>query len=122
MLPSSLEAFFNESGVLRTLDLNKVFFTPKRMFFVEGKDGFVRGGHAHKECQQFLICVSGKIDCFVRDLVLNIEYTRILRPGDTLYLPVKTWSEQKYIGDNSVLCCLCSKDYDEKDYIYGKKL
>ena len=40
---------------------DKVPFVIKRVFTVNAQQGDVRGNHAHSECTQLLVCVSGAV-------------------------------------------------------------
>jgi dTDP-4-dehydrorhamnose 3,5-epimerase-like enzyme len=82
-------------------------------------NGETRGYHAHKENEQLLLCFSGSV--VVRTEIKNeageiVEQTHNLEEGDFLYMPPLTWGEQTYYG-NAVLHVLCSKKFDEQDYI-----
>ena len=48
-------------GVLVPIDFAALQFTPVRSFFVNGRDGIARGGHAHRRGRQLLLRVSGEI-------------------------------------------------------------
>tara|TARA_B100001115_G_C15487199_1_gene230132 strand:+ start:130 stop:510 length:381 start_codon:yes stop_codon:yes gene_type:complete len=88
-------------------------FQLKRVFIVNGKNGEVRGGHAHKKCTQILICISGEVVVDINKkekVVLSI-------PSDGLIISPLIWSSQRYVTDTSKLMVLCDYKYDEKDYI-----
>ena len=92
-------------------------FTPKRYFTVFGvPNKEVRGEHAHKECQQFLICVSGNCSVLVDDGKNREEY--ILDSIDKgIYLPAMTWGVQYKYSKDAVLLVFASHYYDADDYI-----
>ncbi|WP_434931427.1 WxcM-like domain-containing protein [Shewanella sp. HL-SH5] len=92
-------------------------FTPKRYFTVFGvPNKEVRGEHAHKECQQFLICVSGSCSVLVDDGKNREEY--ILDSIDKgIYLPAMTWGVQYKYSKDAVLLVFASHYYDADDYI-----
>ena len=88
-------------------------FQLKRVFIVNGKNGEVRGGHAHKKCTQILICISGEVIVDINKkekVVLSI-------PSEGLIIPPLIWSSQRYVTNKSMLMVLCDYKYDEKDYI-----
>tara|TARA_X000000950_G_scaffold262452_1_gene333709 strand:+ start:4691 stop:5071 length:381 start_codon:yes stop_codon:yes gene_type:complete len=88
-------------------------FQLKRVFIVNGKNGEVRGDHAHKKCTQILICISGEVIVDINKkekVVLSI-------PSEGLIIPPLIWSSQRYVTDKSMLMVLCDYKYDEKDYI-----
>ena len=92
-------------------------FVPKRHFFVFNvRNREIRGEHAHRECAQFLICVSGSCRV-VADDGANREEFVLNRTNLGLYLPPMTWATQyKYSGDG-VLLVLASHSYSAADYI-----
>lgn len=92
-------------------------FLPRRYFMVfdvPSKD--VRGEHAHKECQQFLICVRGSIRVVADDGRLRQEF--ILNSNrQGLFLPAKVWASQYAYSPDAALLVFASHDYDPDDYI-----
>lgn len=92
-------------------------FIPERYFLVyDVPSQFVRGEHAHKECHQFLICVSGSISV-ITDNGLMRDQIVLSSPNVGLHIPPKIWGIQfKYTSD-AVLLVLASNKYDPQDYI-----
>lgn len=93
-------------------------FELKRLFFVSGVPfGEVRGIHAHKNCHQFLICVSGSLKALVDDgnkqKVFELSENSI-----GLYMPPLSWGTQYEFSKDAVLLVLASDFYDEDDYIH----
>lgn len=82
------------------------YFTPNEV---------LRGGHAHKDLQQFIFAVSGRIDFFTEDLEGNKETFVLDRPHIGLYIPKLIWREIQFTH-NAVLMCLASEHYTETDY------
>lgn len=92
-------------------------FTPRRYFTVFGvPNKEVRGEHAHKECQQFLICVSGSCSVLVDDGKNREEYT-LDSVDKGIYLPAMTWGVQYKYSKDAVLLVFASHYYDAEDYI-----
>lgn len=92
-------------------------FTTKRIFFVKDvPDSRVRGEHAHKECHQCLICVSGSVSVIVDDGANREEFNldSIYRG---LYLPPYIWGIQYKYSMDAVLMVYASHEYDPDDYI-----
>ena len=113
-----------KQGTLRVFELEKVPFQVKRVFtVVNALGGSVRGQHAHKECNQLLCCVAGKVNLLCDDGTNKIEIL-LDSQGHSILIPNGIWAEQKYITDNSVLIVFCDRGYDESDYIreYSKFL
>ena len=92
-------------------------FTPQRFFLVHGvPSGETRGAHAHRACEQFLVCIAGACSVVVDDGTHRAE-VRLDSPGLGLYLPHMVWGIQyKYTAD-AVLLVLASLPYDSADYI-----
>jgi len=92
-------------------------FVPRRaftVFDVPTKD--VRGEHAHRECEQFLLCLAGSMSCVVDDGVTRQEF-RLDRPDLGLYVPAMTWGTQYNYSSDAVLLVFASHEYDADDYI-----
>ena len=92
-------------------------FQPQRFFTVYGvPTSKIRGEHAHIECEQFLICVSGSCDILLDDGITRSNVI-LSQPSTGLYIPPMTWATQYNHTNNAVLLVFASHKYDEKDYI-----
>ncbi len=92
-------------------------FTPKRYFLVfDVPSADVRGKHAHKNCEQFLVCVRGSCAVVVDDGVRR-EEIRLDNPGIGVFLPAMTWGTQYKYSSDAVLLVFASDHYDPSDYI-----
>lgn len=92
-------------------------FVPKRYFLVfdvPSKD--VRGEHAHKKLEQFLVCVKGVCTVVVDDSREREEIV-LDSPGIGLYIPPMVWATQYKYSNDAVLLVLASDVYDPDDYI-----
>ncbi len=75
-----------------------------------------RGGHAHKEQQEFLIALSGSFDVVLDDgenkksIVLN-------KPNKGLLIPTGIWRELENFSSGAVCLVLSSGKFLESDYI-----
>ena len=94
----------------------QVPFDIRRVFTVSAKAGDTRGDHAHKQCTQLLICVSGKIRVSCDDgsvvtqhLLDNMGVGLLVSPG--------IWAKEEYMTDGAVLMVLCDRGYEADDYI-----
>lgn len=91
-------------------------FEIKRVYWLyDVPGGESRGGHAHRELQQFIIAASGSFDIVLDD---GKEKTRIHlnRSYMGLYVPKMIWRELDNFSSSSVCLVLASELYDEKDY------
>ena len=92
-------------------------FMPARMFSVFGvPSAEVRGEHAHRVCQQLLVCVNGSVSVLVDDGERRDEMT-LDDPGLGLYMPPMLWGTQFGYSADAVLVVLASHAYDGADYI-----
>jgi acetyltransferase-like isoleucine patch superfamily enzyme len=92
-------------------------FVPQRTFVVyDVPSRDVRGEHAHRECEQVLVCLRGSVTALVddgrdrRELVLD-------RPDEGLYVPAMVWGTQYRYSDDAVLLVYASRPYEDHDYI-----
>lgn len=92
-------------------------FVVRRVYYLyDVPGGEERGGHAHKELQQFIIAVSGSFDVVLDDgherrvVTLNRPYYGLhIRPG--------IWRELNNFSSGAVCLVLASEHYDEADYL-----
>ena len=92
-------------------------FVPRRYFMVfdvPSKD--VRGEHAHRECQQFLVCARGSVTVVVDDGAASEEIV-LDAPNLGLYLPPMVWAAQYKYSADALLLVFASHSYDPADYI-----
>jgi hypothetical protein len=93
-------------------------FRVERIFTLLGiPEGEVRGTHAHRECEQFLVCLSGSVTAVVDDGSTRAEVV-LDRPSLGLYMPALTWGTQYRYSPDAVLLVLASHPYDADDYIH----
>ena len=93
-------------------------FTVERIFtLLDIPEGEVRGTHAHRECEQFLVCLTGSVTAVVDDGVSSDEVV-LDRPSLGLYMPRLTWGRQYRYSHDAVLLVLASHAYDADDYIH----
>jgi acetyltransferase-like isoleucine patch superfamily enzyme len=92
-------------------------FVPKRVFTVfDVPAREVRGEHAHRALEQFLICVHGECSVAIDDGTDRGEVV-LDRPDVALYLPALVWGTQYRYSADGVLVVLASDRYDADDYI-----
>jgi acetyltransferase-like isoleucine patch superfamily enzyme len=92
-------------------------FTPQRQFFVFAVQGHkIRGEHAHKKCDQFLLAVSGALSVVVDNTTEACE-VRLSSPDIGLFMPAGIWGIQYKFSEDAVLAVYASEPYDTKDYI-----
>lgn len=105
-------------GSLIALELvSDLPFVPRRYFAVYGVPSpDVRGEHAHRACEQFLICLKGSLRAITDDGAERREYL-LDSPDVGLYMPAMTWGTQYAYTPDAVLGVFASLPYDPADYI-----
>jgi acetyltransferase-like isoleucine patch superfamily enzyme/dTDP-4-dehydrorhamnose 3,5-epimerase-like enzyme len=96
---------------------SQIPFVPKRYFLVfdvPGKD--VRGEHAHRRCEQFLVAIRGSLSVVVDDGKHSEEIV-LDAPNVGLYLPPMVWAVQYKYSTDAMLLVFASDHYDPGDYI-----
>lgn len=78
--------------------------------------GEVRGSHAFKEQQEFIIALSGSFDVVLNDGVKE-EKISLNRSYNGLYIPKMYWRSLENFSTNSLALIVSDKLYDEADYI-----
>jgi dTDP-4-dehydrorhamnose 3,5-epimerase-like enzyme len=120
-----LPKIHNRAGNITALENTcNVPFEVKRVYYLyDIPGGEARGGHAHKELQQFIISVSGAFDVLLDD-GLNKKIVHLDRPYIGLHVVPGIWRELLNFSSGAVCLVLASHKYNEKDYIreYAKFL
>ena len=108
----------NRAGNITVVNNNdNIPFEVKRIFYIyDIPGGEDRGAHAHKDCHQFLIAVSGSFEVEMDDGT-NKRTVTLNRPYYGLHIPPGIWAAEKGFSSGAVCLVLASHKYDEKDYI-----
>lgn len=95
----------------------EVPFSPARYFVVFDVPSMeLRGEHAHKKCQQFLICLHGSCRVLLDDGQSRCEVT-LDRPDMGVFMPEMIWGTQYRYSSDAVLLVFASHTYDAEDYL-----
>ena len=98
-------------------EVKNIPFSIKRVYWTYyTPQNVIRGGHAHRELEQLIVSVSGKIVFNVEDIESNKFNFVLDQPNLGLYLPPLTWRDIQF-SHNAVLLCLSSDVFTEADYI-----
>lgn len=99
-------------------EINKhIPFDAKRFYIISKVDhGAVRGLHAHRNLQQVLFCIQGKIK-FVLDNGDEREEIVLDKSNEGIFIDKWMWREMKEFTSDAVLLVLASEYFSEKDYI-----
>lgn len=102
---------FIESG-------NHIPFKIARVYWIyDVPGGEIRGSHAFRAQDEFIIALSGSFDVVLHDgeqehkISLNRSYYGV-------FVPKMTWRRLENFSTNSLCLVLSSTEYDEDDYIW----
>ncbi len=115
------------------IDLPKIHDVRGNLSFVEGGShvpfdiqrsywiydvpgGQVRGGHAFKRQNEFIIALSGSFDVVISDGI-NEKIIQLNRSYYGLYVPNGIWRRMENFSTNSLAICLADTLYTPTDYI-----
>jgi dTDP-4-dehydrorhamnose 3,5-epimerase-like enzyme len=91
-------------------------FDIKRVYYLyDVPGGEVRGGHAHRSLEQFIIAASGSFEVVLDDGLHRKSYF-LNRSYTGLYIPRMIWRELVNFSSGSVCLVFASEYYDEDDY------
>lgn len=92
-------------------------FEIKRTYWIyDVPGGEMRGGHAFKTQQEFIVALSGSFDVVI-DNGTSKEVFHLNRSYFGLYVPAGMWRQMVNFSTNSLAMVLASTAYDSNDYI-----
>lgn len=99
--------------------MKNVPFEVKRVYWTyDVPAGERRGGHAHKECVEFIIAVSGSFTVSLDDGRGHKRDFHLNHPWEGLLVPTGIWRTLEDFSSGSVCLVLASELFDEADYWY----
>jgi hypothetical protein len=98
-----------ESTVHVPFPIERVYY----LYDVPG--GSERGGHAHKELQQFIVAMSGSFDILLDD-GQDKKRVHLNRSYQGLYVCPMIWRELDNFSSGAVCMVVASTRYEESDY------
>lgn len=115
---TNLPKILDERGNLSFVEEeNHIPFKIERTYWIyDVPGGEIRGSHAFKETEEFIIALSGSFDLFLFDgtneykISLNRSYYGV-------YIPKLTWRRIENFSTNSLALVIASKGFSEDDYI-----
>lgn len=97
--------------------LNQVPFKIQRAFWIYDVPGdAVRGGHAFRETEEFVVALSGSFDVVLHDSEKERVF-HLNRSYYGVYVPNMMWREMRNFSTNSLALVVASTPYAEEDYI-----
>ncbi len=113
-----LPKFLDPRGNLSFIEEeNQIPFKIARTYWIyDVPGGEVRGAHAYKTLQEFIVALSGSFDVVLHDGKQEQRF-HLNRSYYGLYVPKMYWRSMENFSTNSVAIVLADKAYDEKEYI-----
>ncbi|MBS7255447.1 sugar 3,4-ketoisomerase [Flavobacterium branchiicola] len=98
-------------------NLEQLPFEIKRTYWIyDVPGGEMRGGHAFKEQQEFIIALSGSFDVVLNDGERELKF-QLNRSYYGLYIPKMYWRSLENFSTNSLALIVSDEFYNEEDYI-----
>ncbi|MBR6346275.1 MAG: WxcM-like domain-containing protein [Bacteroidales bacterium] len=108
---------FPEGNLTYVYNNVHVPFPIRRVFYsYDIPGGEKRGGHAHKQCHQFIVAASGAFEVLIDDGV-NKRTVLLNRPYQGIYIPPGVWADEQGFSSGAVCLVLASEEFSEQDYI-----
>lgn len=100
-----------------TEQLKNIPFEVKRVYWVyDVPSGECRGGHAHKQCREFIVAVSGSFTVTLND-GREQETFLLNHPYQGLLVETGIWRTLDDFSSGAVCLVLASELFEEEDYI-----
>jgi dTDP-4-dehydrorhamnose 3,5-epimerase-like enzyme len=112
----NLLTFTDDRGNLTVIE-KVIPFNIKRIFYIYGVDGSVRGGHRHKTTEQAAVCIQGSCRIYCSNGEYE-EYYYLDAPSKCLFIQPCDWHCMDQFMPETILMVLASTHYNEGDYIF----
>ncbi|RKS03494.1 FdtA/QdtA family cupin domain-containing protein [Flavobacterium sp. 102] len=104
-------------GNLSVIENDVIPFEMKRVYYLyDIPSGSRRGGHSHKDQQEFLVALSGSFEVVLNDGQQQRKVT-LNKPNQGLLIPNGIWRELENFSSGSVCLVIASEVFVEADYI-----
>lgn len=119
----NLPKIFDERGNLSFFqNESHLPFSMQRVYWIyDVPGGEVRGGHAYREMQEFIIALSGSFDVVLFDGKEEKKFT-LNRSYYGLYIPKMIWRSMENFSTNALAFVASDSFYNEKEYIRDKDM
>jgi hypothetical protein len=114
----SLPLFGDRNGHITSItSLIEVPFEVKRLFYLyDLPAGESRGAHAHYDCHQLLVAVSGSFDILIDDGYRK-DVVTLNRPNSGLLIVPGIWAAEYNFSSGAICLVITSDLFNEHDYI-----
>ena len=107
----------DRGSLIALQNADEIPFEIKRVYLVyDTQPGVERGRHAHKELEQWVVCVSGSCTFVVDDGETRREVL-LDSPEKGLHIGNGIWREMRDFSPGAVLMVIASTRYETEDYI-----
>lgn len=104
-------------GNLAVIEGDTIPFKMERVYYLyDVPSSSQRGGHAHKECLELLVPLSGSFDVIL-DNGKEQKTITLNKPDKGLLIPTMVWRELENFSSGSVCMVVASMEFSEADYI-----
>ena len=112
----NLPKIFDKRGNLSFIEgRNHLPFEIRRTYWIyDVPGGEVRGGHAYRENEEFVVALSGSFDVVLHNGVQQRRFS-LNRSYYGLYIPKMTWRTLENFSTNALALVLTSTVYDPED-------
>lgn len=100
--------------------VKQIPFDIKRVFWIKAGGEASRGDHANLKVHEVLVCLQGSVKVLLDNGQRYNEFV-LNDPSKGLFIKSKTWIKMTEFAENTILMCLASEPYDEKDYLRDYK-
>lgn len=104
-------------GNIAIIEKETLPFDFKRVYYLyDVPSSATRGGHSHKNQEEFLVALSGSFDVILNDGKTTQKVT-LNKPDKGLLISTGIWRELDNFSSGAICMVLASDVFDEEDYI-----
>lgn len=114
-----LKTIRDSRGELAVLEMCSTLpFHSSRLFYIRDvPTNSTRGMHAHRLCNQFMICQAGRINVRVDDGTSSRNFELVA--SDAILVPSVIYASETFLEEGSTLLVLCDRPYEPEDYLHS---